>query len=287
MKTKTAKRLSGALGIGLIILALTTACSSKQKHHIDMSDGSTYVEIKTTVGDIVIKLYDETPLHRDNFVKLAEEGTYEGTLFHRVIKDFMVQAGDPDSKTAEPGQQLGSGDVGYTIPAEFRAPDIFHKRGTIAAARTGDEVNPEKESSGCQFYIVTGQVYSDSLLTQLETNVMLKQKNHIFTRLIEENKDEINKLSAKNDRKGLMDLQVKLNIEADSEFATLPVFTFTDEQREAYTTVGGTPFLDGEYTVFGEVVSGMEVVEEIEGAATDNFDRPQRDIKIKKVTVLK
>ena len=127
----------------------------------------TKVKIETSMGDIIVKLYDETPNHRDNFIKLVENGTYEGTLFHRVIKDFMIQAGDPDSKGAPKGQMLGSGDVGYTVPAEFVYPQLFHKKGALAAARQGDNVNPEKASSGCQFYIVTGRVFNDSTLLSM------------------------------------------------------------------------------------------------------------------------
>lgn len=128
----------------------------------------TMLKIETTLGDIKVKLYNETPKHRDNFIKLAKEGTYNGTLFHRVIKDFMVQAGDPESKNAPKGKMLGTGDVGYTIPAEIVYPKYFHKKGALSAARQGDNVNPNKESSGCQFYIVTGKVFNDSTLIGME-----------------------------------------------------------------------------------------------------------------------
>ena len=158
------KRISFVL---LTILACCfVACKSEKKAR-NMSE-ETRLKIETTAGDIVVKLYNETPKHRDNFIKLAEDGTYEGTLFHRVIKDFMIQAGDPESKNAAKGQMLGSGDVGYTVPAEFVYPKYFHKKGALSAARQGDNVNPEKASSGCQFYIVTGKVYSDSTLLGME-----------------------------------------------------------------------------------------------------------------------
>ena len=146
-----------------ILICSVTACQSGQKKDRNM-DKETKLKIETSAGDIIVKLYNETPQHRDNFIKLAEEGTYEGTLFHRVIKDFMIQAGDPESKNAPKGKMLGAGDVGYTIPAEFVYPKYFHKKGALSAARQGDNVNPKKESSGCQFYIVTGKVYNDTTL---------------------------------------------------------------------------------------------------------------------------
>ena len=144
-----------------------TACKQGGKTNQNM-DQETLVKVETSMGDIVVKLYNETPLHRDNFIKLVKQGTYEGTLFHRVINNFMIQAGDPDSKGAPKGKMLGSGDVGYTVPAEFVFPKLFHKRGVLAAAREGDDTNPQRASSGCQFYIVTGRVFSDSTLLSME-----------------------------------------------------------------------------------------------------------------------
>ena len=190
------------------------------------------VKISTVLGDITVRLYDETPAHRDNFIKLAKEGFYNGTLFHRVIKDFMIQGGDPESKGAPAGRQLGSGDAGYTLPAEFN-PSLFHKRGALSAARLGDNVNPERRSSGCQFYIVWGKTYSPAQLARYE----------MF-------------------------------------YGPLGA-----AQKEAYTTVGGTPFLDGQYTVFGEVESGLEIVGDIQESATDANDRPLQDIAMT-VTVI-
>ena len=183
---------------------------------------------------MVVKLYNETPKHRDNFLKLVNDGTYNGLLFHRVIKDFMIQGGDPNSRNAQKGQMLGDGELGYTIPAEF-VPTLYHKKGALAAARQADMVNPKKESSSCQFYIVQG------------------------------NKWDANRLSMVEQRMGK---------------------TFTAEQAEVYATLGGTPFLDGDYTVFGEVVEGMEVIDKIAAVQTDGNDRPQEDVKMK-MTVLK
>ena len=224
--------------------------------------------------------------HRDNFIKLAEEGTYEGTLFHRVIKDFMIQAGDPESKNAPKGKMLGSGDVGYTLPAEFVYPKYFHKKGVLSAARQGDNVNPEKASSGCQFYIVTGQVYSDSTLLSMEQKLNENKLATVFNALAQKHMKDIYKMRKANDEEGLYDLQEKLYAQAEAEVAKQPQFHFTPEQVKAYTTVGGTPHLDNEYTVFGEVVEGMDVVDKIQQVKTDRSDRPQEDVKIIKVSVI-
>jgi peptidyl-prolyl cis-trans isomerase B (cyclophilin B) len=196
----------------------------------------TLVVIQTTKGVIKVKLYNETIMHRDNFIKLVSEGYYNGVLFHRVIKDFMIQTGDPQSKNARPGEELGNGGPDYTIPAEFYAP-LYHKKGALAAARSGDNVNPERESSGSQFYIVQGKKFT---LDQLQS--MENSKKHI---------------------------------------------PFTEDQKIAYTTLGGTPHLDYAYTVFGEVIEGLEVVEAIALVATDERNRPLENIAIIKATILK
>lgn len=275
----------------IFILLLTTlivgltACNSGKKKNGNM-DKETMLKIETTEGDIVVKLYNETPRHRDNFIKLAEEGTYEGTLFHRVIKDFMIQAGDPESKGAPQGKMLGAGDVGYTIPAEFVFPQYFHKKGVLSAARQGDNVNPKKESSGCQFYIVTGKVYSDSALLSMEQQMGQQRLNNVFNALAQKHIKEIYKMRKAGDQEGLMDLQDTLIAQAEAEVAKMPEFRFTPEQVKAYTTVGGTPHLDGEYTVFGEVVEGMEIVDRIQKQPTDRNDRPKTDITIQKVSVI-
>ena len=246
----------------------------------------TLVKIEPSAGDITVKLYNETPKHRDNFIKLVKEGTYEGTLFHRVIKDFMIQAGDPESKNAPKGKMLGAGDVGYTVPAEFVYPKFFHKKGALSAARQGDAVNPKKESSGCQFYIVTGKVYNDSTLLQMERQMNENKVSVFFNELAKKHMKEIYKMRKANDEDGLYDLQEKLIAQAQELAAKEPEFRFTPEQVEAYTTVGGTPHLDGEYTVFGEVVEGMDVVDKIQQVKTDRSDRPEEDVKIIKATIL-
>jgi len=171
---------------------------------------ATRLKIKTTEGDIIIRLYDETPKHRDNFLKLAKEGYFNGTLFHRVIKDFMIQGGDPDSKNAPKGKMLGTGGPDYTIPAEFVYPQYFHKRGALSAARTGDEVNPEKESSGSQFYIVWGKTFKPAELKQMEHQMAMQQEQQVFNQLTREHHEEIMNLRRNRDRVGLQELQDKL-----------------------------------------------------------------------------
>ena len=229
------------------------------------------------MGDITVRLYDETPLHRDNFLKLAAEDFFNGTLFHRVIKDFMIQGGDPNSKGAPAGMNLGSGGPGYTIPAEIQ-PTLFHKRGALSAARLGDEVNPTKESSGSQFYIVWGKVYKAPELKQLEHQMKMQQEQNIFNALAMEHREEIMNLRRNRDRDGLMELQDKLAKMAMDKSKKLGAPAFTPEQVEAYTTLGGTPFLDGGYTVFGEVEEGLDVVEAIQNVETSAGDRPKTDV---------
>lgn len=238
------------------------------------------VKIITTEGDIIVRLYDETPKHRDNFLKLAKEGYFNGTLFHRVIKDFMIQGGDPDSKGAPAGKTLGTGGPDYTIPAEFVYPQLFHKRGALSAARLGDEVNPEKESSGSQFYIVWGKTYKPAELKQMERQLEMQQEQNIFNQLARENRDKIMELRRNRDRAGLQELQDELVAETKAISMEKGKPTFTDAQREAYTTVGGTPFLDNQYTVFGEVEEGLDVVEKIQNCATLGNDRPKKDVSM-------
>ena len=241
------------------------------------------VKISTSLGDIVVRLYDETPAHRDNFLKLAREGFYDGTIFHRVIKDFMIQGGDPDSKCAPKGAQLGCGDAGYTLPAEFN-PALFHKRGALAAARQGDQVNPERRSSGCQFYIVWGKTYSKGQIDQLARQMQMQAVQGVFNELVMAHKAEVLEMRRNRDREGLMALQEQLEAEANAVVVEKGLGRMPKEAVEAYSTVGGTPFLDGQYTVFGEVEEGLEVAGKIIEAATDANDRPLEDIAMK-VTV--
>ncbi|MBW6483224.1 MAG: peptidylprolyl isomerase [Vicingaceae bacterium] len=190
----------------------------------------TTILISTGYGEIKLKLYNETPQHRDNFIKLTKGGFYNETLFHRIIQGFMIQGGDPDSKNAVKGKVLGNGDVGYTIPAEFNT-SLIHKKGALAAARMGDDVNPEKASSGCQFYIVQGKKYT---------------------------KEDLDKVVQRKQGR----------------------VTYTEEQYKLYETIGGTPQLDMDYTVFGEVIEGLDVLDKIAAVAKDKRDRPIEDVKM-------
>lgn len=245
----------------------------------DKEKGDVIVDLNTSMGNIRVLLYGDTPRHLENFVKLVDTGYYDGVLFHRVINDFMVQTGDPTSKNAPKGKMLGMGDPDYKIEAEFVYPKHFHKRGALAAAREGDSVNPEKKSSGSQFYIVTGKTFTEGQLDQMDARRIQQQKQNIFNALVMENRDTIMALRRDKNQAALQQLQNKLIAATDSAAAAAPD-TLTEAQRQAYSTVGGTPHLDGSYTVFGEVISGMDVVEKIQKAETDPNDRPLDDISI-------
>lgn len=262
------------------------ACTGNQKKTTDMETGNeTLVRLETTMGNITVKLYNETPKHRDNFIKLVKEGTYDSTLFHRVIKNFMIQAGDPQSKTATDTTTLGNGDVGYTLPAEFN-PKFFHKKGALAAARLGDDVNPKKESSGCQFYIVTGRKFSEAQMISMENQLNDARLENVFNELARKHMKEIYKMRKAGDNDGLLELQDSLETQARAIVAKEPALKFSREQIAAYTTVGGAPHLDGAYTVFGEVTDGMDVVDKIQAVKTNRADRPETDVRILKVTVI-
>lgn len=278
--------MKNIIALLIIVICGITACGSNKKKENNMENKKeTTVLIETSLGDIKVKLYNETPKHRDNFIKLAKEGFYNGTLFHRVIKDFMIQAGDPDSKNAPAGKMLGSGDTGYTIPAEFVYPKYFHKKGALSAARQSDQVNPKKESSGCQFYIVTGNVYSQEQLLSMEQQMNQNKVTNIFNQLAQQHMKEIYKMRKANDEEALYDFQEKLIKQAQDEAGRQPDVKLTPEQIQAYTTVGGTPHLDGEYTVFGEVTEGMNIVDAIQKVKTTKGDRPQADVIIKNITI--
>lgn len=214
----------------MAVVALVASCSGPKA--VD----EPVLEMETTAGKIVLKLYNETPKHRDNFLKLVDEGAYDSLLFHRVIPNFMIQGGDPDSKNAPAGVMLGEGDRDYLVPAEIRIDQgIYHKRGVLAAARESDDVNPARASSAMQFYIVWGQIFDDEKLDMMQAR--------------------INEMTGGK-------------------------VTLTEEMRETYKTIGGTPHLDGSYTVFGEVIDGLEVVDSIQHVACDRYDRPLEDVRI-------
>jgi cyclophilin family peptidyl-prolyl cis-trans isomerase len=236
------------------------------------------VQIETEFGTIKIRLYNETPLHRDNFIKLVKDSFYTDLLFHRVIQGFMIQGGDPDSKNSEPGKQLGSGDLGYTIPAEIN-PKFFHHRGVLAAARTGDQVNPEKRSSASQFYIMQGKIFRPGELDTLALKMNETRKVNLLQMRLKEIEPELNKLGSEGKQTEMMARFNALKAEVSAETEKIPPLKFTDEQRKAYTTIGGYPSLDNNYTIFGEVLEGMDVVDSIAKQAVDQNNRPLKDLK--------
>ena len=270
--------------LAFIALTACNAGSKRQTNHHMENEKRTLVKLETTMGNITVALYNETPKHRDNFIKLVKEGVYDSTLFHRVIKQFMIQAGDPDSKNASDTAMLGSGDVGYTIPAEFN-PKFFHKKGVLAAARQGDDVNPEKASSGCQFYIVTGRKFTEPQLLGMENKINEQREEALFDSLARQHMKEIYKMRKAGDNAGLLELQDTLEAHARELADKEEKFRFTPEQIKAYSTIGGAPHLDGSYTVFGEVTEGMEVVDNIEIAKTNRADRPIENIRILKANI--
>ena len=270
--------------LAFIALTACSAGSKKQTNHHMENEKRTLVKLETTMGNITVALYNETPKHRDNFINLVKEGVYDSTLFHRVIKQFMIQAGDPDSKNASDTAMLGSGDVGYTIPAEFN-PKFFHKKGVLAAARQGDDVNPEKASSGCQFYIVTGRKFTEPQLLGMENKINEQREEALFDSLARQHMKEIYKMRKAGDNAGLLELQDTLEAQARELADKEEKFRFTPEQIKAYSTIGGAPHLDGSYTVFGEVTEGMEVVDNIEIAKTNRADRPIENIRILKASI--
>lgn len=277
------------IAVALIAVVLGGAYAQNAKMNTQqtkqMEQGKeTIVDLETTMGPIKIKLYDDTPQHRDNFVKLVKEGFYDGVLFHRVINDFMVQTGDPDSKEAQPGQMLGGGDPGYTLPAEIIYPKHYHKYGALAAARTGDNVNPERRSSSSQFYIVTGRKASQMELDRMAERAVVGERQELFRKLFEQNKDSIKAMGDRGDREAMMELRQQM---IDSVEKSVPARPLPQEMAQDYLTLGGTPHLDNQYTVFGEVVSGMETVEKIQKEETDGNDRPKEDVRIIKATIEK
>lgn len=274
--------LATILVAGAITLKKTSRKMNKTENAAaaaQTAGGDALVLLETSEGNIKVRLFGDTPKHRDNFLKLVKEGYYNGVLFHRVINEFMVQTGDPDSKNAPAGKALGAGGPDYTLEAEIVYPKHFHKRGALAAARQGDQVNPERRSSGSQFYIVTGKAYNDSTLKQMERQLQMMQKQQIFNELTKQHKDSIMAMRRNRDQAGLQKLQDELVAITEQKAAENPA-ALTSEQREVYATQGGTPHLDNQYTVFGEVVEGMDVVDKIEKAETDGRDRPVSDIRI-------
>jgi cyclophilin family peptidyl-prolyl cis-trans isomerase len=241
------------------------------------------VEITTSYGVIKLKLYNETPLHRDNFIKLIKEGTYNGTLFHRVINEFMIQGGDPNSVGAPADAQLGNGGPGYTIPAEFNSKFI-HKKGSLAAARQPDNVNPEKRSSGSQFYIVQGRKYSASDMERLQQRNIQVKKQELMNDFFQKAENSaylvrLTEIKKAQDQEAMNSLIKEIEPIINMEYEKTPT-EYTAEQLKAYEEIGGTPHLDGGYTVFGEVIQGLDVIDLIAAVATQPGDRPVTDIKV-------
>lgn len=250
------------------------SCSQAQR-----AGNDTEVLLKTEFGNIKLKLYNDTPEHKKNFLKLVNEGFYNGLLFHRVMENFMIQGGDPDSKKALAGVRLGSGNIGYTLPAEI-IPAHFHKKGALAAARTGGPSNPEKRSSGSQFYIVQGEVMTPAALDTLEMALNKRAQNDFYQKQFGASTAELNDLRKNKDENGFNLRVAEIRAKADSLWAVQPKFALTPKQREAYTTIGGYPSLDGEYTVFGEVVEGFDVLDKLAAVKTDQYNRPIQDMKM-------
>jgi len=234
-------------------------------------------KIETEYGDMIFKLYDATPLHKENFAKLIDQGYFNDLLFHRVIDGFMIQGGDPDSRNAESGKMLGEGGPGYTIPAEF-VDTLFHKKGVIAAAREGDNTNPEMRSAGSQFYIVQGIVFDDTAVKKVEDRINASRLNTLVTKYIEEAKNKAFNTG------GTIDYQIivpEARQKAEEEFKEQGYFRIPEDKLKVYRTLGGTPHLDNAYTVFGEVIEGLEIIDKIAAVETDENDRPVKDIKMR------
>jgi cyclophilin family peptidyl-prolyl cis-trans isomerase len=270
---KTFLKKIGFLSIGILTVGLLSF-GLKRK-----SPKEPIIKITTKFGVMKLKLYNETPLHRDNFIKLAKEDYFDSVLFHRVINQFMIQGGDPDSKNAPKGKMLGEGGPDYTIPAEF-VPEIYHKKGALAAAREGDDVNPMKKSSGSQFYIVQGRVFDSTQLANLEQRRIAEYRSVEFKYCLNEpeNKSLLERYMEAirtGDRLTSADIINKTKPVIDER---LEKYRFTEVQREVYTTLGGTPHLDNGYTVFGELIEGFDILDSISEVKTDRNNRPLEDI---------
>ena len=243
---------------------------------------NTSILIKTTLGDIKIKLYDGTPLHRDNFIKLVNSGVYENVSFHRVIKDFMIQTGDPLTR---PGKTKSAVDSlnNFTIPAEFN-PQYFHKKGALAAARKGNEENPDMRSSGTQFYIVQGVKYNDSELDHAEQRINNNIKQATFNKILRHTAD-----SLRNSGNNPSDAEIQeiASVKMFDYFSGNNNYKIPENQRLVYKTTGGAPRLDGTYTVFGEVTEGLDIVDKIAAVPTDGNDKPLNDIRIIKIKIIR
>lgn len=259
------------------LLFVMTACGPEQ-----LEEGKpVYVTVSTNMGDVTVMLYDDTPLHRDNFIKLCQDNAYEGVLFHRVIKEFVVQGGDPNSKAHEPGALYGDGDGGYTVPAEI-LPNHFNKRGALIDAKEGDEVNPERESAGTQFCFIQGKVWNDEELDGIEKRINNTRRNWLYYVFQSRLKKQHPELA---DEANADELHMQTSLMLEDTLAQLQPMVIPEEHRQVYRTIGGSPHLDGSVTIFGEVVEGLDIVEKISLVETDKNDRPLQDVIVLKTKV--
>ncbi|MBO7337996.1 MAG: peptidylprolyl isomerase [Paludibacteraceae bacterium] len=271
--------------LAIILVAALSSCGKTQEEPL--------VEFQTSLGNFTVKLYKETPRHRDNFVKLVNDGFYDGLLIHRVEKDYMMQTGDPQSKDASINRTIGTGGPGYDIEPEIDttindSSRLFNKRGALTAARMPDHLNPKKMSNGSQFYIIVGQTYTQQQLDTLEMLDRDRKLDIIWQKLIMANRDKIDACNRRDDaEKRLEFIQDSLTQVASSIINSRKTLKFTKAQRDAYTTVGGIPELDREYTVFGEVVEGMDVIMKINDVKVNRLHRPTEDVRIIKAKILK
>lgn len=264
------------LSIALIFCFLTAFSQKNKKEQV--------VIIKTSFGEMVALLYDETPKHKENFLKLAKSKFYDSLLFHRVIKDFMIQGGDPTSKKASPDQHLGSGGPGYTVDAEIN-PKFYHERGALSAARLGDQMNPTKASSGSQFYVVQGKKSTTEELTQLEQNIRMSRKSTYLREILmlpkyESMRAQVGEKQRMQDGQWLSSFFENSDTLIRKEKPGYTSFAFSEEQKLKYSTEGGAPFLDGDYTVFGKVIKGLDVIDKIAEQPKNTADRPTPDIRM-------
>ena len=267
----------------IIVYCILMGLSSKSL--ISQTFSKETILISTPYGDMKLKLYNETPLHKDNFLKLVKQGFYDSLLFHRVINKFMIQGGDPTSKHATDTATLGNGEYGKWIPAEFN-PKIFHKKGVLAAARENDDINPKKESSGCQFYIVMGQILDSNALKRAEMRVNKNLFNTINAQTSKtpegiKLQNDMIRLRGQNNIDSLKIVSKRLETITLEAYNSAPHYTFSAEQKKTYAAIGGTPHLDNNYTAFGEVIEGLDIIDKIAGVKTSSKDRPVVDLRMK------
>lgn len=271
------KRYKSIIMLAAVLLAFASTFTGCKPSYLKGDEP--IVLIETDMGDIKLKLYNETPKHRDNFIKLAEEGFFDGVIFHRVIENFMIQGGDPSTKE---NATDSIDDAGYTIDAEF-VPELYHKKGALAAARMGDAENPEKKSSGSQFYIVQGKKFTtEELQQQIQQKNKMKETSTVNNMLME----RADKLMDEGKNPDFTKLYTEMQDTINSVLKDMKRYEFSKEQTDTYTTLGGTPHLDGDYTVFGEVIEGLEVVDKIAAVKTGAGDKPIEPVRMK-IRVLK